>query len=102
MVKPEGDKCDGGSWASLIVLRARESRVHGEEARQVEVLVRRNIPCTQRQGKDVHKLDQIMEKHSMSATRGARCGKPHGGFYEGGQAQGASTARPVPTHHLAV
>ena len=23
----------------------------------------------------------------------------HGGFYEGGQAQAASTARPVPTHH---
>jgi hypothetical protein len=45
------------------------------------------------------KLDQIMEKHPMSATWGARCGKPHGGFYEGGQAQAASTARPVPTHH---
>jgi len=26
-------------------------------------------------------------------------GNPHGGFYEGGQAQAASTARPVPTHH---
>ena len=27
-------------------------------------------------------------------------GNPLGGFYEGGQAQAASTARPVPTHHL--
>ena len=26
-------------------------------------------------------------------------GNPLGGFYEGGQAQAASTARPVPTHH---
>src|ERR1039458_1988175 len=26
-------------------------------------------------------------------------GNPHGGFYEGGQARAASTARPVPTHH---
>ena len=26
----------------------------------------------------------------------------HGGFYEGGQAQAASTARPVPTHHKIV
>jgi hypothetical protein len=48
MAKPEGDKCDGGSRTSLIVLRARESRVHGEEARQVELLVQGNIPCTQR------------------------------------------------------
>jgi RNA-directed DNA polymerase len=26
-------------------------------------------------------------------------GIPHGGFYEGGQAQAVTTARPVPTHH---
>jgi hypothetical protein len=55
MAKPEEDRCDGGSRTSLIVLRARESRVHGEEARQVELLVRGNIPCTQRQEKDVYK-----------------------------------------------
>src|SRR5260370_14705569 len=30
---------------SLVVLGARESRVHGEAARQVELLVRGNIPC---------------------------------------------------------
>jgi hypothetical protein len=48
MDQPEGDKRDGGSRGSLIVLRARESRVHGEEARQVELPVRGNIPCTQR------------------------------------------------------
>lgn len=37
-------------WKSdlLIVLGARESRVHGEAAGQVELLVRGNIPCTQR------------------------------------------------------
>jgi hypothetical protein len=46
--QPEGDKRDGGSRGSLIVLRARESRVHGEEARQVELPVQGNIPCTQR------------------------------------------------------
>jgi hypothetical protein len=46
--QPEGDKCDGGSRGSPIVLRARESRVHGEEARQVELPVQGNIPCTQR------------------------------------------------------
>jgi hypothetical protein len=33
---------------SLVVLGARESRVHGEAARQVELLVWGNIPCTQR------------------------------------------------------
>jgi hypothetical protein len=48
MDHPEGDKSDGGSRGSLIVLRARESRVHGEEARQVELPVQGNIPCTQR------------------------------------------------------
>ncbi len=48
MAKPERDRCDGGSRGSLIVLRARESRVHGEEARQVELPVQGNIPCTQR------------------------------------------------------
>ena len=31
-----------------IVLGARESRVQGEAAGQVELLVRGNIPCTQR------------------------------------------------------
>ena len=48
MDSPEGDKCDGGSRGLLIVLRARESRVHGEEASQVELPVQGNIPCTQR------------------------------------------------------
>jgi hypothetical protein len=32
----------------LVVLGARESRVHGEAAGQVETLARGNIPCTQR------------------------------------------------------
>jgi len=36
MVHPEGDRSDGGSRGSPIVLRARESRVQGEETRQVE------------------------------------------------------------------
>lgn len=37
-------------WKSdlLVVLGARESRVHGEAAGQVELLVRGNIACTQR------------------------------------------------------
>ncbi len=48
MAKPERDKRDGGSRGSPIVLRARESRVHGEEARQVELPVQGYIPCTQR------------------------------------------------------
>jgi len=48
MDHPEGDKNDGGSRGSLIVLRARESRVHGEEAGQAELPVQGNIPCTQR------------------------------------------------------
>jgi hypothetical protein len=39
---------------SLVVLGARESRAHGEAARQVEMLVWGNIPCTQRKEKNVH------------------------------------------------
>jgi len=37
-------------WKSdpLIVLGVRESRIHGEAAGQVELLVQRNTPCTQR------------------------------------------------------
>jgi len=37
-------------WKSdpLVVLGVRESRIHGEAAGQVELLVQGNIPCTQR------------------------------------------------------
>jgi hypothetical protein len=51
---PEEDKREGGSLGLPIVLRARESRAHGEEARQVELPVRGNIPSTQRREADVH------------------------------------------------
>src|SRR6201997_432192 len=48
---------------SLIVLRARESRTHGEAARQVELLVQGNIPCTLRGRRRMStQLDQIAKK----------------------------------------
>ena len=48
---------------SLVVLGARESRVHGEAAGQVELLVQGNIPCTLRGRRRMStQLDQIAKK----------------------------------------
>src|SRR5215472_17766168 len=52
-------------WKSdpLVILGARESRVHGEAAGQVELLIQGNIPCTVRGRRRMStQLDQIAKK----------------------------------------
>lgn len=68
MDQPEGDKRDGGSRGSLIVLRARERRAHGEEARQVELPVRGNIPCPHRQETNVNATGPDHEEGSRECN----------------------------------
>src|SRR5215472_15179861 len=52
-----------GKSDPLGVLGARESRIHGEAAGQVELLVQGNIPCTPRGRRRMStQLDQIAKK----------------------------------------
>ena len=78
--------------------QSAESRVHGEAARQVELLVRGNTPYTLRGRRRMStQLDQIA-KNATRATWGARCGKSARRVLRG---RGTSdlVARLVPTHH---
>src|SRR5439155_335364 len=63
MDQPEGRQKRRWKSDSLVVLRVRESRAHGEAARQVELLVQGNIPCTLRGRRRMStQLDQIAKK----------------------------------------